>query len=68
MRISYGVSDLLPLARALRPHIVFLDVPAAGATATEVARRLCSEPDLQRVLIVALDAASRPGVIGALLT
>jgi CheY-like chemotaxis protein len=47
-------------ARAFRPEVVFLDLGLPDMDGYEVARRLRSDPELEKVLIVAVTGYGQP--------
>ena len=53
-------SDGLQLARALRPHLVLLDLALPDGSGTEVLRQIRADPDLESVSVVFLTSAKTP--------
>jgi len=54
VRVSYDATEVVDLAAAWRPHMMFLDVGMPKVNGFELARRLRSQPWAQDVLLVAL--------------
>jgi CheY-like chemotaxis protein len=54
VRVAYDGPTALLIAQAFRPQVVFLDLGMPGMDGYDVARQLREDPELKRVVLVAM--------------